>query len=88
MIDIKNKRCIYENCNKIPIFNYEGEIKALYCNEHKLENMIDILKINVDDEPLNILGSKMISLTFQYKELNKDVYDLLLQNQVETYIAN
>jgi predicted ester cyclase len=42
MIDIKNKRCIFDNCNKGPVFNLPTETKALYCSEHKLPNMIDI----------------------------------------------
>jgi hypothetical protein len=42
MIDIKHKKCIYEGCKKYPNFNYENESIALYCNSHKLENMIDI----------------------------------------------
>ena len=42
MIDIKHKKCIYENCNKIPIFNYGGELTAKYCATHKLDRMIDI----------------------------------------------
>jgi len=50
---------------------------------------MDILKItNRDNTALNIGGDRMLSLTFQYKELNKPVYDLFLQDQVETYIAN
>jgi hypothetical protein len=54
----------------------------------KLQNMIDILKIKINGEDLDITGERMLSLTFQYKELNKDVYDLFMQDQVETYIAN
>jgi hypothetical protein len=42
MIDIKNKRCIYEGCMKFSIYNLPNEINALYCSEHKKENMIDI----------------------------------------------
>ncbi len=30
MIDIYNKKCIEENCDKQPIFNYENEKIALY----------------------------------------------------------
>jgi len=39
----KRIKCTFENCNKIPIFNYQNETKALYCFEHKLDNMIDII---------------------------------------------
>ena len=37
------KMCLFENCAKRASFNYEGESKALYCNTHKLENMINIV---------------------------------------------
>lgn len=42
MIDVKNKRCIHDDCNKQPLYNYLNEKKALYCNEHKLDDMIDV----------------------------------------------
>ncbi len=45
MIDIKHKRCVAEECNKRPSFNYTGEMRALYCGPHKLEGMV-----NVDQE--------------------------------------
>jgi hypothetical protein len=54
----------------------------------RLQNMIDILKIKNGEAALNISGDRMLSLTFQYKELNKDVYDLFMQDQVETFVAN
>jgi hypothetical protein len=34
--------CIFEACSKKSYFNYEGETKALYCGEHRLDNMVDI----------------------------------------------
>ena len=34
--------CIHPNCKKNPYYNKEGELKALYCSSHKLENMVDI----------------------------------------------
>ncbi len=36
------KKCIEEGCIKHPTFNLPTETKAIYCNEHKKENMIDI----------------------------------------------
>ena len=35
-------KCIHDNCMKQPNFNISTETKALYCAEHKKENMIDI----------------------------------------------
>lgn len=42
MINVNIKKCNYENCNKIPSFNYPTETICLYCKQHKLEGMLDI----------------------------------------------
>jgi hypothetical protein len=43
MLDITNKLfCNFEDCNKIPSYNFENEKKAIYCFFHKLDNMINI----------------------------------------------
>jgi hypothetical protein len=42
MIDVKHKRCQYDNCNKQPAFNLQTETKGIYCFDHKLENMIAV----------------------------------------------
>jgi hypothetical protein len=42
MINIISKKCIEYNCTKHPVFNLPTETKAIYCNEHKKENMIDV----------------------------------------------
>ena len=42
MIDVKSKRCLFDNCLKLPTFNLPTETKAVYCFEHKQENMIDV----------------------------------------------
>ena len=34
--------CIHDGCKTRPIYNNEGETKALYCSEHKLEGMVDV----------------------------------------------
>ena len=39
----KSRKCVFENCNKIPSYNYINEKKAIYCVNHKLEHMIDII---------------------------------------------
>ena len=42
MVDIKSKKCI--ECNiKRPVFNYKSELTALYCNDCKLTDMINII---------------------------------------------
>ena len=36
MENVKSKKCEFDGCKTCPNFNYEGEIKALYCATHKL----------------------------------------------------
>ena len=38
----KSNICVYDYCKTRSTYNYDNESKALYCNEHKLANMIDI----------------------------------------------
>ena len=40
---IKRRLCKENNCKIRPNFNIEGETKGLYCSQHKLEGMIDVL---------------------------------------------
>ncbi len=45
----KDKRCKFENCNKVPNYGLENGVKE-YCAEHKLENMIQLFqKCIIDD---------------------------------------
>ena len=40
---LKYKRyCIINDCKKLASFNYQNEKIFSYCNEHKLDNMINI----------------------------------------------
>ena len=34
--------CIHPDCKTIPVYNNEGESKAIYCSIHKLDGMIDV----------------------------------------------
>ena len=38
----KHKKCIFYQCRKLRIFNFEGS-KAEFCNEHKKDGMVDVL---------------------------------------------
>jgi hypothetical protein len=38
------KRCEYENCNKKPYFNLEGELAPRFCSEHKDIGMVNVKK--------------------------------------------
>ena len=34
--------CIHPECNVRPVFNVEGQTRALYCSQHKKDGMIDV----------------------------------------------
>ena len=38
------KYCIINNCKKLSSYNYSGQKENLYCNEHKLDNMVNVRK--------------------------------------------
>jgi hypothetical protein len=43
MVNIRTKTyCIHTGCKTYPTFNINGEINALYCFQHKLDNMINV----------------------------------------------
>jgi hypothetical protein len=42
MINVKNRTCIFNDCNIQSCFNFKGEKKGLYCLKHKKENMVNI----------------------------------------------
>ena len=45
--------CIHEECKKSANFNYENEKKAIYCGEHKLDEMINIISKKCIHEECN-----------------------------------
>ena len=46
---LKYKRyCIISDCEKNVSFNYENEKHGIYCHKHKLKNMINVKKLDVD----------------------------------------
>ena len=56
---LKNKKhCIIHHCKKLASFNYHKEIIFLYCNDHKLDKMINIKKGYILCEKHNISYSK------------------------------
>ena len=38
------KYCIINNCKKLSSYNYSGKKEIIYCNEHKLDKMVNIRK--------------------------------------------
>ena len=39
------KFCIINDCKKLSSYNYSGKKEILYCNEHKLDKMVNIRKV-------------------------------------------
>jgi hypothetical protein len=72
MIDVKHKCCIKNKCTKNPSFNFPNENKALYCFEHKKDNMIDItskrcIKDKCIKQPsFNFPGEKFALFCFEH----------------------
>lgn len=42
MINVCDRTCLIDECNRRPCFNYSDKNKGLYCSYHKLEGMIDV----------------------------------------------
>jgi hypothetical protein len=42
MINNYLPKCIFEKCDKTPLFNFENEKKGIYCFQHKTDTMIDV----------------------------------------------
>ena len=58
---LKYKRyCIISDCEKNASFNYKNEKDPIYCNTHKLKNMVNVKKSDVD-EYICLLCDKYIS---------------------------
>lgn len=43
MFDVLNKKCIHNSCKIRPIYNYENNDTPIYCFNHKLENMVNVI---------------------------------------------
>ena len=46
-------RCQQDGCNKQSTYNYEGQIKALYCNSHKLPDMVNTISKRCQQDGCN-----------------------------------
>lgn len=82
-----HKKCKVNNCYVQPHFNFDGEKKPLYCLQHKLEGMIDIInkrckEKNCSVQPsFNHKGEKKAVYCFQHK-LN-DMVDVRSKKCIE-----
>ena len=41
MVDVRSKKCEFPGCNTFPSFNFENELKTIYCKIHKKNGMIN-----------------------------------------------
>jgi len=64
--------CQEENCDNFPSYNYCGEVKRIFCFDHKLENMINVKDLK------NICKFKgcKIRANYNFKDLNEPIYCL------------
>jgi hypothetical protein len=70
MVNIWSKKCI--DCNKIPLFNIEGQKVPIYCSQHKKEGMINIIhKTCLDCKKIpvfNVEGQQSPLYCFEHKK--------------------
>jgi hypothetical protein len=66
MIDKKHKTC--KKCNNRPLYNYKGEKMGIYCKEHKLDDMIDVLNKTC------IIGNCELKPSYNYKGKKEYLY--------------
>lgn len=69
-INKKSLICINNKCNKRACFNYKDTQQRLYCNIHKLNNMININDIN----RICIIDNCVIRATYNYNTKQKPIY--------------
>lgn len=41
-MDVANRRCEQLGCQKAPLFNYPGQLRRLFCADHKAEGMVNL----------------------------------------------
>jgi hypothetical protein len=46
MVNVKHKKCSFENCNNLACFNLKKNKIPLFCSTHKNDNMINVNKVN------------------------------------------
>ena len=79
MINVISKKCIYNNYDKRPIYNVEGEKRPIYCIEHKLINMINVINKRCSHENCK----KSPSYNFKDQKLTKYCLDHKLTGMVD-----
>jgi hypothetical protein len=68
MINVMNKNCKFKDCFKEASYNYENKKNKIYCNEHKLKDMIDIKNKKC------LFNGCNIRPVFNYKNFKSGIY--------------
>ena len=89
---LMTRYCIFENCNKRPIYNSINEKKPKFCRNHKTENMIIIRgicneckKIRVIDDIFKSCNPCARNIRKRFNQILNDVIDTI---EKEDNIAN
>jgi hypothetical protein len=73
MVDVKHDLCLYENCEIRASYNYKGSKKGLYCSEHRLDNMFNVVSSRCIHENCDVIptynkkGEKKGLYCFEHK---------------------
>jgi len=76
MINVKDKKCEFNNCNIVPTYNTPGFRTARFCCKHKMLNMIDIRHKTCEIDgcnirpTFNINGKTNARFCVKHKEIN------------------
>ena len=62
MHNVISKTCNHDGCNKIPVFNFQGENVGIYCSIHKKEGMHNVISKTCKSSWCNTIG-----MTDKYK---------------------
>jgi hypothetical protein len=68
MIDVKHRKCKYDNCRTYPCFNYKQFTKGMYCAKHKMVGMINVVSSHCIEPGCTTQPS------FNYQEIQKALY--------------
>ena len=84
-------KCIHEGCITHPVYNLPTETKALYCFEHKKENMISMQNNKCQsskckETPLFGLPNKRVQYCLHHKQEN--MINLVLENKCSILECN
>ena len=80
MININGLKCEVENCYTTPVYNYPGELKKRFCENHKLEGMI-----NVKDKLCIICNIKRPSFNYGYEKTPDYCSDCKSNDMINIY---